>query len=606
MLNYLQFILENKDQFRLYYSIKFRNILERVKNSSGNEIADILLQAENNNMYQSKFTLIDITDKNDFISFIQTNRILRKNPDLNSDWRNQGILPTDIYLNNKDSEFWETGRTEMAIGRWTRKVFTDVLQKSRSSMILNNNELEEFVNQYKATHDSLNNIKLELVEGEEIRHWYSVKNYENRMGQLGNSCMREPEKSTFFDIYVNNPDVCKLLILKSESDNTKIKGRALIWKLNDGSYYQDRVYTNNESDISLFENWAREKNMSYYRSDSVDDMTVQLGNYTYQKYPYMDTFVAYNPDTKKLKNDEELWPGNGFYLLQNTNGGFRNDQVVWSEYEQDYIDREDAVLTVDDEWILRDNAIYVESREEWYSPNDDNVMWSDWAEESFHIDDVVYSESLNDWLPVNNDKIIEIESRDEESDYVPKDRIDLYFEFGGKYYSISNWVKDPYNENKLIDLSEYSEKSPTANTPKNRNILLKKLKEEFGDDSNKLKSKLVEIYLNNNFNLEDVKREIENNQIFKEKIKGVWWGLSNQHKVNVELMIPILFASIYSGSVNYLYQNLDDYGDEINNLFKTWNNYDKRLTNLIFRFTKSFEFDTFNNDVYKIWLYFNL
>lgn len=111
MLNYLQFILENKDQFRLYYSIKFRNILERIKNISDNEIAEILLQAENNNMYQSKFTLIDVTDKNDFISFIQTNRILRKNPDLNSDWREQGILPTDIYLNNKDSEFWENSRT---------------------------------------------------------------------------------------------------------------------------------------------------------------------------------------------------------------------------------------------------------------------------------------------------------------------------------------------------------------------------------------------------------------------------------------------------------------------------------------------------------------
>lgn len=606
MLNYSEFILENKEEFRLYYSLKFRTILERIKSNNNNKIANLLLKAENNNIYRGKFTLIDVTDKNNFISFIQTNRILRKNPDLNSDLREQGILPTDIHLNNKGNEFWETGRTEMAIGRWTRKVFTDILQKSLSSTVLNNSELEEFVNQYKATYDYFNNIKLELVEGEEIRHWYCEFNYENQRGQLGNSCMRQVQKYSFFDIYVYNPDVCKLLILKSESDNTKIKGRALIWKLTDGSYYQDRVYTNNESDRKIFENWAREKNMRYHWSDSGYNMTVQLGNYTYLKYPYMDTFVAYNPTTNQLKNDEDLWPDQGFYLLQNVNGGYQHDQVVWSEYEEDYIDREDAVLDVNGEWISQRNAIYVDSRDAWYTPDADEIVWSDWFQDHFHNDDVVYSDSLNDYLMINNPEIIEIVVSKNGKDYVPKSKIDIYFEFDGKYYSRSNWVKDPYNENKLIDLYEYSEESPTVNTPQNRNILLKKLEEEFGDDVTKLKSKLVKIYLNKKFNLEDVKNEIENNEIYKEKLKGVWWGLANQHKVNVDLMIPILFASIYSGNVNDLYENLDVYGDEIKNKFKTWQHYDRRLTNLIFRFTQSFNFDTFNNDVYKIWLYFNL
>lgn len=603
MLKYLEFILENKDQFRLYYSIKFRNILEKIKNSSGNEVADILLQSENNSMYQGKFTLVDITDKNNFISFVQTNRIIRKNPDFNSDWRDNGILPPDINLSNKGSEFWKTGRTEMAIGRWTRKVFTDILQKSRSSMVLDNNELEEFVNQYKATYDSLNNIKLELIDGEEIRHWYSENNYDNKMGQLGNSCMRQAEKSYFFDIYVNNPDVCKLLILRSDNDDSKIKGRALIWKLSDGSYYQDRVYTNNESDRMVFENWARDKDMKYYWNDSGDDMTVQLGNYTYQKYPYMDTFVAYNPDTKQLKNDEDLWPGQGYYLLQNTNGGFRHDEVVWSDYDQEYIDRDDAVLTVDDEWILRSSAIYVESREEWFSPNDDNVVWSDWADQSFHIDDVVHSEIINDWLPVGDNRIIEIMS--DEEDYVPKDRVDLYFEFNDKYYSRLNWIKDPYGD-ELIDLTDYPDRPITSNSRRNRYILIDKLKEELGEDDNRMRNKLVEIYLNNNYDVEKIKKEIENNKIFKEKIRGVYWGLSNQHKPTVESMIPVLLASVTSGSVSSLYNNLELYGSEYKELFENWNDYDRRLSSLIFKFTKSFNFYNFNKDVYKIWVYFNI
>lgn len=603
MLSYLQFILENKDKFRLYYSLKFRTILEKIKSINDNEIADILLQSENNNMYQGKFTLIDITDKNDFISFIQTNRILRKNPDLNSDWREQGILPNEISLGSND--FWKTGRTEMAIGRWTRKVFSDILQKSRSSMILDNNELEEFVNQYKATYDSLNNVKLELVEGEKIRHWYSEKNYESRMGQLGNSCMKQPEKSNFFDIYVNNPDVCKLLILKSDDDDTKIKGRALIWKLDDGSYYQDRVYTNNESDRTLFENWAREKDMSRFWNDSGLNMTVQLGDYKYDKYPYMDTFVVYNPDTKQLKNDEGLWPGQGYYLLQHTNGGFRNDEVVWSEYEQEYIDREDAVLTVDDEWVPRIEAIYVESRDEWFSPYDDNVVWSEWSREHFHIDDVVHSDLLNSWLPSENDKIIEINGQDDD-DYVPKDRIDLYFEHEGLYYSRQHWIKNPYDDNKLMNLYSYTTRPVTLNTTRNSSLLMSKLESELGNDNEKVKRKIFEIFINNNYNKADVLNSINNNQIFKNKISGVYWGLSREDVPTADLMIPIILASIYSGSVVELYDNLKLYGSEYREIFWKWNRYDRRLINLIYKFSKSFDFSSFNDIIYKAWLYFNI
>ena len=602
MLNYLEFILENKDQLRLYYSLKFRNILEKIKDSTDNEVADILLQAENNGMYKSKFTLIDVTDRNDFISFIQTNRIIRKHTDLKDS--KTGILPLDINLSDKGSEFWEKARTEMAIGRWTRKVFTDVLQKSRSSMVLSNNELEEFVNQYKATYDTIDDVGLEMVEGEAIRHWYSGENYESKLGHLGSSCMRQSEKSSFFDIYVKNPQVCKLLILKSEKDNTKIRGRALIWKLTDGSYYQDRVYTHTDSDRTLFENWAREKDMKYYLSNSFDDITVQLGDFTYEKYPYMDTFVAYNPDTNQLKNDEDLWPGQGYYLLQNVNGGYSDYDVVWSDYDQEYIDRENAVLTVDDEWVSRSSAIYIESREGWLSINDNNVVWSDWAGQNFHIDDVVYSEIISDWIPTDDDRIIEIMS--DEKDYVPKDRTDLYIVVDGKYYSRIHWVKDPYDDYELINLYEYSTEKKTFNTPQNRQVLMSKLEGELGKDDSKLKRKLVEIYLNNNYNVEEVKKEIENNKIFKEKIRGVYWGLSNKHKPTVESMIPILFASISSGNIQMLYSRLEEYGTDIKELFKVWADYDRRIVNLIYKFTESFDFDVFNEDVYKIWLYFNI
>lgn len=599
MLRYLEFLLENKDEFNLYYSKKFRSILWEISNG-GNEIAEILLQAENNNMYMSKFTLIDTTDKNDTISFIQSNRILRKNQDLNNNWRNDGFLPSKISVDANKSEFWNTGRTEMIIGRWVRKLFTDVLSKSRKSLTISNTELENFVNQYKATYDSHHNIKLEIVEGEEIRHWYSERNYQNSRGQLGSSCMRQPDKASFFDIYVKNPEVCKLLILRSELDNTKIKGRALLWKLTNGKYYQDRVYTNTESDRALFENWAIQRDMEYY-INYTDVMTVQLGDYEYDKYPYMDTFVAYNPNTKQLKSDEDLWPGQGFNLLQSTNGGFRDSDAVWSEYEQEYIDREDAVLTVDDDWIPRGVAVYVESRDEWYAPDDNNIIWSDWAEENFHIDDAVHSELMNDWLPVNNDKVIEIIA-DDEPDYVVKERYDLYIEKDGELYSRSHWIEDPFtgewvNKSKLIKIENGYKRV--------HEILNDKLSSEIKSNEEAI-NKLVEIYKSDKYDKLKIKEAIENNNYYKNNIIGVYWGLSKEDIPTVDDMIVILFSGIHCNGFTNMRNNIDKYSDGFSDKWSKWQRYDSRLIGLMFRVINTFDYKLLGNDVYKIWVYFNI
>ena len=54
----------------------------------------------------------------------------------------------------------------------------------------------------------------------------------------------------YFNIYIENPDVCQLLIFTDPND--KLLGRALLWKLEDGSNYMDRIYTNRDSYIELF------------------------------------------------------------------------------------------------------------------------------------------------------------------------------------------------------------------------------------------------------------------------------------------------------------------------------------------------------------------
>lgn len=585
MLKYLEFLLENKDEFRLYYSSEFRDILRSIERN-GNEVADILLQSENESMYVGKFTLVDVTDKNDYVSFIQSNRIARtyKNDDPNE----EGVLPLDIRLDSNKSEFWEKARTEMGIGRFTRKVFKDILQKGRKSMVINNTELEEFVNQYKATYDSVNSVDLKLVEGEEIRKWYSSENYESNKGQLGSSCMRQPEKSSFFDMYVKNPEVCKLLILMSDTDENKIKGRALIWKLDNGKYYQDRVYTNSESDKTLFENWAKTKNMNFYNEPYFGEMTVKLGNHKYDKYPYMDTFAAYNPETFELKDDEDLWPGQGYYLLHDTMGGFRGDDVVWSEYEQEYINRDDAVLTNSDEWILRENGVYIESNDTWYDRDSDYVVYSNWAEDYYLEEDCFYSGEVG-YLPIDDPDIIRVKDGLDDYTYLPKDRVELYFEFKDKFYLSRNCFIDPYS-NEVVD--------------SNNNDVLDKITRELGDED-KVKKNLIKIFLSTDFDKEAILKSIETNEIFKRYIRGVYWGIPKEEKPSANDMIAILFAFIHSKDSSSIYNNLGGYGEYYKDIFYKWHQYDTRLTRQIYKFCYSFDFKEFNEYTYKAFIYFN-
>ena len=81
-----------------------------------------------------------------------------------------------------------------------------------------------------------------IVKDEDIRKYYLYESYESDNHTLGGSCMRYEKCQKYLDIYVKNPEVCQLLILKSDDDKDKIKGRALIWKLTNGEYYMDRIY----------------------------------------------------------------------------------------------------------------------------------------------------------------------------------------------------------------------------------------------------------------------------------------------------------------------------------------------------------------------------
>lgn len=168
---------------------------------------------------------------------------------------------------------------ELKIGRFVKKILT------ASKINISDKEIEEFVNKYKSQIHIQNDIfsKIEIVSKDEIKYWYHFDRYDTGAGTLNNSCMRYQKCQNFLDIYTNNPEVCQLVILKNDTGD-KIKGRALLWKVKDENnedcgYFMDRVYCTTDSYIELFKQYAV-KNGWMYKSiqDSNENTTILKNN----------------------------------------------------------------------------------------------------------------------------------------------------------------------------------------------------------------------------------------------------------------------------------------------------------------------------------------
>lgn len=239
-----------------------------------------------------------------------------------------------------DPRVWTTSRNKIKIGRLVRAIL------GVANVKFVDKDIEDFVNQYKATYDFINDAlsRFDLVEGNKIAYWYNKENYEKDDGTLGNSCMADVD-SYYFDIYTKNPQV-KLAILYDDNGtkpeggkytSDKIKGRALVWDAKiDGVNitFMDRIYTINDSDVELFKQYA-EKNGIWYkvRQDSNNECTitngsekktptiiVDLNDGDFDAYPYLDTLCYVNSEDGKLSNIQDAIEADR--QLNDTGGGY--------------------------------------------------------------------------------------------------------------------------------------------------------------------------------------------------------------------------------------------------------------------------------------------
>jgi hypothetical protein len=403
----------------LYYSPNVRKALTRMKD---NDIATELLGSEGNDV-KPDMTFIDL-GKEGYLSFITMrnakNLLTTAYPSM--DWAEkidtEKLTDYEDYSNelhelddtesSRGSGVFKKSRNEVGLGRFVNKLFPGKY---------NSKQVEDFVNSFKASLEKAGE-SFELVEGEEIEFWYNSENYKEKSGTLGNSCMAQ--KRNIFGIYTENKDVCRMLILKEDD---KLIGRALVWKLNTikaGSkdieeapeYFMDRQYTINESDVDKFRNYAKEKGWSYkpynnhhsYGTININgenknlDLTIQVIAKDYRKYPYMDTFKRYNPETGILHNDDEDDSDyEGQYILDDTTGGYTEiEGGVYSEWHDRRISEDDAVWsTYLGDWLLETESVFVsrpENHRGWYPTDYDDIYYDEDLDEYINVDDAVWSQ----------------------------------------------------------------------------------------------------------------------------------------------------------------------------------------------------------------------
>lgn len=394
----------------LKISSKFKNVLVSMRN---NKLAERLLSLENKES-NSPYNYIDISDRNDIITFFPESKIKREldnrvkyytitnqdrylkkfspknikifkelgydpgtpnfedydcgyDTDYNPSNGTRGLILNEavsetsgntyclfqydgdrLIVFNKEAitetdnfdVFWEKNRNSIRIGRYANTILKDEFTSS---------DIENFVNEFKASYDVNTNelFKFKIVEGDDISYWYNVSNYVPGGGPLHNSCMCKSDPS-FFDIYTKNK--VKMVILYDKDNGfikdglyvaDKIRGRALLWenvRLNgEVKTFMDRVYTINDSDVSLFKQlavkngWIYKSTQSMYSDDVITDgvnnwqepkLIIELDCVDFDRYPFLDTLCYINLESKTASN---ILYSEWDRRLRTTGGGWESD-----------------------------------------------------------------------------------------------------------------------------------------------------------------------------------------------------------------------------------------------------------------------------------------
>jgi len=471
-------LVESIREMKFVLSDRLIDILKSIYS----DISDKLLKSHNDLDFKTKHTFIDIKDgTDDSISFILANKAgdlleIDDEEELDSNIEFKKKLRDEIKI---DNPLYKRYRGSMKIGRFINTLFPGEFQSSSRYKQYKINDVESFVNMYKVMSNKEEKFKMfDLVSGTDIAKWYYCDNYLDRNnGSLGGSCMSRHGES-YFTLYTNNDDKVQLLIYYSDETKTKIKGRALVWKLDEPNdrFYMDRIYTNDYSDEKIFIEYAKSKDwlfrsiQGYQQSGEIADprteinsniiLKVYLKPEHHNKYPYLDTLVYHNPDTGLLSNRETGCK----YLLTSTGGDYDylddDYDTVYSDYHGDDIMRRDAVYCeLGEDWVLRDEALRVYNTglgSEVYAISGYqgivHSVISNKIDKYFPEEKCIWSDYHNTWIFKTSARKVYLDKNKTSSILDHKvNENETFAKVGEEYYDIGLVTKDSNNNWKLKD-----------------------------------------------------------------------------------------------------------------------------------------------------------
>lgn len=172
--------------------------------------------------------------------------------------------------------------------------------------------------------------EVEIVSGDDIRKYYHYTMYAKDSGTLKESCIKHDKCQSFFKLYTDNPNQVSLAIMKS---GEKIIARALLWTLASGQIFMDRVYYIDERTKNLMLRWAALNNYWVKTEQKAsaecqikkpdgkiktENLTVNLDNWEFAEYPYLDTLQYLHPVSSSISNSRNV------RKLTSTGGGYES------------------------------------------------------------------------------------------------------------------------------------------------------------------------------------------------------------------------------------------------------------------------------------------
>ncbi len=408
LFNYTQFLLESV----LKVNDDFLRIINIMK--SWNYIAQIISSKLINKDINTKYNYLKIDKPSKSVKFMQDTQVARK--------IDSGLTDADLF---------KQANNTTNIGRLVRSLLAD------NNTEIPDRDLEVFVHEFNSLLQlfGYGDTSIKVVEGEDIRYWYLEERYVPQ-GTLKNSCMRYERCQAYFDIYCQNPEVCKMII-KVNNDG-QLEARALLWKTDKG-WYIDRVYYAVQAYESLIQSWGI-LNIENCSTGSLGRCEIQLKGSEYRAYPYMDTFMYLDTNSNKLLNWEPDL-SEDIYYLQSTVGEYEKMDRIYSEWYDEMISREYAVWSdMVSSYLHTDNSVWSDYHND-YLP-DSRAVWSDVTESYLWFRNtvtVLVGDNKTDNYPASDSKYEYVTDHDGVN-YSKEYAEEILFEFDDELWSKEYWI----------------------------------------------------------------------------------------------------------------------------------------------------------------------